>query len=323
MKRILYFNITYRCNSNCIFCAADTGADNGEEELSPEEFERVLAHQHIEVQDQVRSRVDGAQYTSEEPGQSRIGCCVILNGGEPTVHRDFFKILQIARDYDTYIDLYTNGVKLHDRDFTTRLVGYAPMLIRIPFFGATAATHDRLTGYAGNLGRTIQGFANVIEMQKEYDVQLEAKLLLSKATCSENRKIAELLTRTFPRTFCFSINPLLVSERVKRHAATLLERYSRLIEQTDDVVKFILDKGWRLSLSLLPYCVLPTEYHPLVFPHVDKVMKMHLYVDPYTSKEKEKQLCSEKCRSCSLREVCPGFPKNYVKFYGDDEVTPM
>ena len=91
MSRISYFNITYRCNSNCLFCAADNGNASNHLELPVEAFAQLLKEQRIGSKDRV-----------------------VVNGGEPTMHRDFFEILAAIRKAGAYIDLFTNGVQLHD-----------------------------------------------------------------------------------------------------------------------------------------------------------------------------------------------------------------
>jgi uncharacterized radical SAM superfamily Fe-S cluster-containing enzyme len=47
-----------------------------------------------------------APYAPEIPREAGARDRVILNGGEPTVHRDFFGILKIARRNDAFIDIY-------------------------------------------------------------------------------------------------------------------------------------------------------------------------------------------------------------------------
>jgi MoaA/NifB/PqqE/SkfB family radical SAM enzyme len=300
MPKISYFNITYRCNNDCIFCAADNGNGDNKSELPVTQFENILTEQNICAGDRI-----------------------IINGGEPTVHRNFFDILEKAKAKGGYIDIYTNGVKLSSIDFVKRLSMYAPMLVRIPIFSANADLHDKLTGRKGNLEKTIKGVGNIIEMQKHANIKLEIKMLLSKATYKENIFIVDFFMNTFPDRFFFSINPLIISDRVERNSETLVTSLSAMMDETSLVIEAILKRNWNVSLGLLPFCVVPSKYHSLIPSFTPKEITEKLYADPHITQEQTLNLCSEKCRLCKYASVCPGFPEGHIKFLGDGEITPI
>lgn len=300
MPKISYFNITYRCNNDCIFCAADNGDGDNKSELPVTQFENIITEQNICAGDRI-----------------------IINGGEPTVHQNFFDILAIAKAKGGYIDIYTNGVKLSNISFVKRLMIYAPMLVRIPIFSANADLHDKLTGRKGNLEKTIRGVSNIIEMQKYANIKLEIKMLLSKVTYKENLSIAEFFMNTFPSSFFFSINPLIISNRVERNSEILVTPLSVMMGETSLVIDVILKRKWKLSLGLLPFCIVPSKYHFLIPSFTSKEITENLYADPHITQQQTLNLCSEKCRLCKYASICTGFPEGYIKFLGDSEITPI
>lgn len=296
MGRIFYFNITYRCNNDCLFCAANHGYNNTNNEMNLDEFKEIVKNNNIGECDRV-----------------------IVNGGEPTTHTHFFELLDIIYAHKAYIDLYTNGVKLSDLEFSKKLLLYTPMLIRIPIFGASSQKHNRLTGMEGSFEKTIKGIKNIVGLKKDIDLKIEVKLLLSKATSVQNREIYNFFKNNFPNEFYFSFNPLLVSARVKQNANIMFESYTESVEKSLPLIQNMKNEGWDVSLSLLPFCLLPKEYYP---GGVDRNIE-ETYFEPSAEKKVENKLCSEKCKYCSFKEICAGFPQSYLTYAGDDEVKPI
>ena len=160
MKRIFYYNITYKCNQRCLFCAADLKYDNEQEEMKLIDIIRDFEEKNVGVGDRV-----------------------IINGGEPTVHKEFLKILEAIRDRGAYIDLFTNGQKLADMSFCQEIIKFSPILIRIPIFGADEMSHDMMTGTKSSFVNLLKAIENILILRKRYDnVDLEIKFLMSKFT---------------------------------------------------------------------------------------------------------------------------------------------
>lgn len=300
MNSIYYFNITYRCNSNCLFCAADYElSDHPKKDLDIETFKSVLEQHAVGESDRV-----------------------VINGGEPTVHKRFFEMLELVKARGAYIDLFTNGVRLGDEGFVRELLRYGPMLIRIPLFGADAAAHDGLTGVKGNFDRVLAGLGHILALRGRSAVQLELKLLLSRATASENPKIFDLLSHRFPKAFYFSLNPLLVSEQVKQRQDSIFQNYSSLVMESLDLIRTIRSKGWALSLDLIPLCLFPADFLRKEHMGVNRDLR-EVYADPDQSFEAASSYTSSKCSRCLVRKRCAGFPASYIEFAGDSEAVPI
>lgn len=98
--------VTDRCNLSCPTCYASSGPKHGRHRTLEEiagMFETIVA-------------------SEEEPD------VVQISGGEPTVHPDLFKILDIAKTHPIkHLMLNTNGIRISkDLEFTKKLAGYAP-----------------------------------------------------------------------------------------------------------------------------------------------------------------------------------------------------
>ena len=100
--------VTERCNLACPICYADSGPTHGQH--------RSLAQIEFMVDELVKNEV-----------QPDI---VQLSGGEPTIHPQFFDILDMMRRKPIrHLMINTNGVRLaQDKAFVDRLATYAPGL---------------------------------------------------------------------------------------------------------------------------------------------------------------------------------------------------
>ena len=298
-RSIHYYNITYRCNSNCIFCAADHGLNDDNPEMTLADFARSLEERQVGPDDRV-----------------------IINGGEPTVHPQFFQILMEIRKRGAYIDIYTNGKKLHDEDFCKQILSYAPVLVRIPLFGSTAAAHDRLTGIQGNFEQTMAGIRNLFRFQTR-EVDIELKMLMSKATIEENPKIIRMITEAFSDgRYEFSLNPMLISNRVAHNADIMFLPYSELFQLSRPMIDDCKARGLPLKLDLIPLCVMDRGYlQDLIGHSISEIIEF--YSDPDISRPADHHVLCECCKNCALLPFCNQFPGSYLDYYGESEVKPV
>ncbi|MBD1846618.1 radical SAM protein [Cyanobacteria bacterium FACHB-63] len=105
--------VSDRCNLSCPICYADSGV----EELSHSNYPR--RDRSLAVIEQM---LDNIVANEGEPD------IVQISGGEPTIHPEFFEILNIAKQKPIkHLMINTNGIKIaQDREFCKRLSDYMP-----------------------------------------------------------------------------------------------------------------------------------------------------------------------------------------------------
>ncbi|MBF1991811.1 radical SAM protein, partial [Fischerella thermalis] len=106
--------VTDRCNLSCPICYADSGAEEFSQVSHQSRRHRSLA--------EIESMID-AVVTNE--GEPQI---VQLSGGEPTIHPEFFEIMDLAKSKPIkHLMINTNGVRIaKDKTFCSRLSQYMP-----------------------------------------------------------------------------------------------------------------------------------------------------------------------------------------------------
>lgn len=105
--------ITDKCNLSCPICYADSGV--------AEFSDNNKARNHRSLQ-QIEAMLDAIVANEEEPQ------IVQLSGGEPTIHPEFFQIMDLAKSKPIkHLMINTNGIRIaNDCSFCDRLSKYLP-----------------------------------------------------------------------------------------------------------------------------------------------------------------------------------------------------
>jgi AdoMet-dependent heme synthase len=128
--------LTYRCNLRCAHCYIDIDEP---EELTTAEWRGVI--------DQLKAA--GAMY-------------LLFTGGEVMVRPDFLEIAAYARRSGFFVAFLTNCTRLTP-DLARDIVELKPLSIATSLYGATAATHDEVTGLPGSFERTLNGIRLLVD----------------------------------------------------------------------------------------------------------------------------------------------------------------
>lgn len=151
-------NGAWHCNQRCIHCYAAGQSASSEEEMTTEDWKRVI--------DKCR--------------QIKIPQ-VTFTGGEPTMREDLFELIEYAKWFVTRLN--TNGVKLTE-EYCKGLKKASLDSVQITFYSHDRDVHNKLVG-ADGWDRTVSGIRNA----------LGAGINLSVNTplCTLNRDYAETL----------------------------------------------------------------------------------------------------------------------------------
>lgn len=173
-KPIVVWNITRRCNLRCAHCYSDSTSRHYSGELS-------LAQCFAVIDDLARFGVPG----------------VLLSGGEPLIHADFFRIAGYARSRGLRLTLSTNGT-LIDEKKAARLKELEFAYVGISLDGI-GETHDRFRGRAGAFDKTVAAFRHL----RAVDQKSGLRLTLTRHTVSDLDRILDFIEAEQIRRVCF------------------------------------------------------------------------------------------------------------------------
>ncbi len=132
--RLVFWELTARCNLKCQHCRAEAQDDFVAGELTTDEI--------ISVARDIRKTADPI---------------MILTGGEPLVRADFFDIVDECTSLFSRVAVATNGTLVDDA-MAKRIVDSGVQRVSISLDGSNAKTHDAFRGLPGSFDNALRGF---------------------------------------------------------------------------------------------------------------------------------------------------------------------
>jgi sulfatase maturation enzyme AslB (radical SAM superfamily) len=137
--KIIDIKITFRCNNQCLFCAAG---------------DKRMIYSDLPA-DKIHAALRAA-------GKGRNSA--LFTGGEPTLRDDLPDLVRFARGecgFKTVI-IQTNGRRFAYRDYAELLSDAGADQFMVSIHGHTGMLHDYLTGGNGSFAETVLGIRNLI-----------------------------------------------------------------------------------------------------------------------------------------------------------------
>lgn len=112
-----------------------------------------------------------------------------LTGGEPTLHPEFLRILDVATSYDAWVTIFTNGRWLNPQHLVRQLRGQKQLSgLLISLHGATPASHAAFSGVRGSFAETL---AN-IRLAIDNDLPVALSTVITRRNVAEIEAIVDL-----------------------------------------------------------------------------------------------------------------------------------
>ena len=131
--RLVFWELTARCNLSCMHCRAEAQSEAVAGELTTREI--------LDVARAIRDCADPI---------------VVLTGGEPLVRKDVFEIASACSGLFSRVALATNGTLVDDA-MAGKIKDCGISRASISLDGATAATHDAFRGLDGSYRDALRG----------------------------------------------------------------------------------------------------------------------------------------------------------------------
>jgi len=283
-SRIFCF-IDYPCNNDCIHCLV--GDKKSRPALDLKELKEML--------------------------DEGLAHCpfVEIGGGEPTLSKKLFPILEYLSKKGATIRLFTNARRLKDKNFCAK--------IKVDRFAVTLHSHrkeihEAITQRRGSFEEMVQGIQNIKALGKT----LEFLLLIHKWNYRELIPLVRFAESFRPSILTFE------SLHYAGHAVhgPLGIRLSKLAPQIEKALEYLEDRI-PVALASYPLCLFHPRYWKYFINMRHRAALHNLtYHKKWTTVLSSQEL-GQKCQGCRLNVSCPGVLNTYLAQYGENELKPF
>lgn len=161
--RTVEFTITADCNVNCEMCYASRIKQNAKKLLTPDEYRRVWAE----------ARNMGA-------------FSVLISGGEPTIRKDLFEVIEAFSPKDNMVAIVTNSTQLNSA-MLKRLRDAHVSVIHLSLNSVNPEENDRIRDFAGHFDRV----KRVAIEAKSLGFEVCLSNVVSRGELDRSKKVAE------------------------------------------------------------------------------------------------------------------------------------
>lgn len=307
--RLVDIKVGYSCNNNCIHC------------VIAGHRERLLSEKH--PLDRTTGEIKKLILDAEKKGAESV----TLTGGEPTIRKDFFELLEFASGRGIDVNLQTNGRVFCLPSFAERTMTIAPGLkFVVALHHTKPGVHDRITRAKGSWKQTFEGMRNI----KNLGGNVSLKVVLSRfnyKNLPELVLLAEKIgVRDMPVAFPHGMGNAL------KYWDEVVPSYTEIKPWTVKATKLAEKKGIRMSYEAVPFCFLrgyeklASEIRYLQDWLENKTTELRQVGDPDIDWQEERRSIKrkpEKCKKCRYFKVCEGMWEEYLGFYGTGEFKPV
>ncbi len=279
----------FRCNQRCDFCWQDRTWPE-----PPSEFYSTW----------IRELGDG-------------GCGVItFSGGEPTIHRELFGLLELAKSYGMRLRLQTNAVQLAKDGFAQRLADAGVELLFVSFHSHIPEVSDAMTRAPRTAVRTQAGIRKALEA----GIAVELNCVVEKRNYEHLKGHAEFIVEHFasvPNGRLIGLHyshPCAAYEREiwTEHLIPLSAVQPNLI----GAVKVLGDANVRATA--IGTCGFP----PCIAKQAPKVL-LSLDRSQHNEGDVSGRFFPEPCGRCAFQKHCLGVRREYFETFGTDGLAPF
>lgn len=243
---------------------------------------------------------------------------ISITGGEPTIRKDFFKILDYMKSKGVSIIIHTNGRALNYDYFVDKLAEYPVILFLVSLPAHNPELYRKLCMTDG-FNQVVNGIKNLFTR----GMKVSINCVISKGNVDFIPEIVKHHAALCPDTLQLGW----VSPKGKA-----LESFDSQVPDFRENVKYLfealdwLDENFKGHVSTLgiPYCVLGkySFFKSIEYDGQVKLSKASEISVKHNSALQDKMKTAS-CKYCMYENTCEGIFREFISRFGSDYVSPV
>lgn len=249
-----------------------------------------------------------------------------LSGGESTIHKDWFSILDYCNERFNHISCLSNGSRLKDYDFVEKSYSHGLREVLFSLHGWDEESHDRIVGHNKAFRHIIQAIHNC----EIIGIKVRLNCTVTSQNVEHMKKYAELVNKLKPAQINFL--PLNYWSDAKDQEP---EKYEDLACGIKKAINMI-DSSIEINVRYIPFCFMKgyEKYVVGTYQHIFdlgdwnilaydyKLVSSDTVKDYYEAAFRKRNYTYTKpreCFECKHFLICDGIEKNLK----DQQVYPI
>lgn len=279
---IVYFNINFTCNNNCVFC-----------------FSHNVGHMSREISlKKIIQSIDSISLSTND--------IIVVNGGEPSLHSEFDTLLEYIMTLPCVCKIYTNGRRLnHIGNPLSNNICFI-----IPIHG-NKMTHNFLARAEAAFEETTASLVYLNENKIQYSL----KFIISKEMIQDKFDILKFIEhyQLVPHEIYLSrMNVTVKSDKNQYLVPSFDEEYEYLknqfitLSKADYKIKFLDFPPCYFNYLYAEYHLMTTKGNNFFYNDYKHFMEKRIY--------KKNRLHTSECNNCKHADVCDFLSNTYYLF---------
>jgi MoaA/NifB/PqqE/SkfB family radical SAM enzyme len=255
-----------------------------------------------------------------------------LSGGESSIHKDWFKILEVCNNEFKHVSCLSNGSKFKDKEFLKKSKEFGLKEILFSLHGSNAKLHDEIVGRKGAFDDIIQAIKNA----KELGLIVRLNCTVTEKNIWYMQEYKDLVNSINPKQLNFL--PLNYWDSAKTQKPIDYNIIADGIKKALNLIYYDIE----VNIRYVPFCYFRGYEKHIVdtYQHIhdlkDWNIRFYDYkpdgdIDSYFATAKEKinytYYKDKKCFNCSLFHICDGIEKENKYFkpipYKGEKITDV
>ncbi len=248
---------------------------------------------------------------------------VTVSGGEPTVHHDFFDIIELFVAQDIAVHILSNGERFSDEDFLNRFLKIArnnKVSVTTTFHSHMAEEHEYQNQSKGSFSRSLSG----VRALDANGVNISVKHCITKNNYNELPRFLNFVLENFSvnaEIQFWGIDLCGIDEQLAKESFVDYKLIGKYMGTTLDLFESRTEpRGRVLTINNLPLCMTDAYYWKYFI-----TQDSDSYIEHMENGRKSDAIsgpASKRCVNCKFRSYCPGVYYSNFDVIGDDIVSP-
>jgi len=292
MQKIFDIKIGNMCNNNCLFCINDKSVE-------------INKPSRLLVKELSLAQKDGFRD-------------IIITGGEPTIRKDFFQLLNIAKKEGFQkIGIYTNARMFSNLKFVEKATKAGLNWCLVSLHSCYEKVHDKLSQVKGSFNQTVTGIRNIVSL----NIEVVNNCTITKLNYKHLSETAAFLYKLGVKIQNYTFVDVIGNAWKNKHRT--VPRYKEIEPELRKAIVYCKNNNINVSVENIPLCILK-EYYTFArengFNEIDwKLSDFGGNVVDFNIARLENKYKKKACSLCVYNNICEGIRRVYADLYGDAE----